>query len=82
MERCSVMIRKIDELGRIVFPAEMRMKLSLRKEDDVNIECIGDKIILSKANPDCYICHSIDNKLFTINNVLICSKCIKEIKAL
>ena len=52
------MLRKIDELGRIVLPAEMRTKLHLEKEDLINIDCVDDKIILSKAKLTCVICHS------------------------
>lgn len=52
------MIRKIDELGRIVLPAEMRSKLHLEKEDAVSIECVNDKIILSKQNqPVLFVIH-------------------------
>ena len=39
------MTRKLDELGRIVLPVEMRSKLHLEKEDAVNIDCVDDKII-------------------------------------
>lgn len=76
------MIRKIDELGRIVLPAEMRFKLHLEKEDAVNIECVDEKIILSKAKPTCVICHSSENELLSINHEFICSECIKRIKSL
>lgn len=76
------MKRKVDELGRIVLPMEMRSKLRLEKEDAVNIECVEDKIILSKAKPNCIICHSADNELFSIDNALVCSECIKKIKSL
>lgn len=76
------MIRKIDELGRIVLPAEMRTKLHLEKEDAVNIDCVDDKIILSKAKPTCVICHSSENELLSVNHELICSACIHKIKSL
>lgn len=76
------MIRKIDELGRIVLPAEMRSKLHLEKEDAVNIECVNDKIILSKAKPTCVICHSSENELLSINHEFVCSECTQKIKSL
>jgi len=76
------MTRKVDELGRIVLPVEMRSKLHLEKEDTVNIDCIDDKIILSKAKPTCVICHSAENELFSVDQELICSECIKKIKSL
>jgi|LSQX01.3.fsa_nt_gb transcriptional pleiotropic regulator of transition state genes len=76
------MIRKIDELGRIVLPAEMRFKLHLENEDAVNIECVDEKIILSKAKPTCVICHSSENELLSINHEFICSECTQKIKSL
>jgi transcriptional pleiotropic regulator of transition state genes len=76
------MIRKIDELGRIVLPAEMRTKLHLEKEDAVNIECVNDKIILSKAKQTCVICHSSENELISVGHELVCSDCIQKIKSL
>jgi len=76
------MTRKIDELGRIVIPMEMRSKLRLEKEDEVNIDCVNDQIILSKAKPCCIICHSADYELSTVNQALICSECIEKVKIL
>ncbi len=76
------MTRKIDELGRIVIPMDMRTKLRLSKDDAVNIECINDKIILTKAKPNCVICRSVETKLFTVDEVLICIECIEKVKTL
>lgn len=44
------MKRKIDSLGRIVIPAEMKKQLSIKNCELVNIECIENKIIIT--NPD------------------------------
>ena len=41
------MNRKIDELGRLVIPKEMRNKLGIKDNDPVNIECIENKIIIT-----------------------------------
>ena len=76
------MTRKIDELGRIVIPVEMRSKLHLEKEDAVNIDCVNDQIILNKAKPCCIICRSADLKLSTVGEALICSECIEKVKTL
>lgn len=76
------MTRKIDDLGRIVIPAEMRSKLHLEREDDVKIDCVNDQIILTKAKPCCIICHSADFKLSTVNKALICPECIEKVKTL
>lgn len=44
------MNRRIDELGRLCIPKEMRNKLGIKDNDPVNIECIENKIIIT--NPD------------------------------
>ena len=44
------MNRKIDDLGRIVIPKEMRKQLNMNNGDEVNIEVIDNKITISKAN--------------------------------
>lgn len=44
------MNRKLDDLGRLVIPAEMRNKLSLKSGDSVNIELVGKKVIVTNPN--------------------------------
>lgn len=44
------MNRKIDELGRLVIPKEMRNKLGIKDNDPVNIECIENKIIITNPS--------------------------------
>lgn len=44
------MNRKIDDLGRLVIPKEMRKQLGIKNNDPVNIECTGDKIIITNPN--------------------------------
>lgn len=44
------MNRKIDDMGRIVIPKEMRKKLGLNNGEEVNIELAGDKVVISNPN--------------------------------
>lgn len=44
------MKRKIDELGRLVIPKEMRKELGIKDNDQINIECIGNKVIITKPD--------------------------------
>ncbi|MBP3920817.1 MAG: AbrB/MazE/SpoVT family DNA-binding domain-containing protein [Bacilli bacterium] len=44
------MNRKIDDLGRLVIPKEMRNKLGIKDNDPVNIECIENKIIITNPS--------------------------------
>lgn len=46
-------VRKVDELGRIVLPIELRRTLDIEERDSLEIYLDGDKIILSKYMPAC-----------------------------
>ncbi len=72
-------IRKIDELGRIVLPAEIRRTLDIVEKDEVSINLRGDEIILRKNVVGCSFCSSTKN-LTSHKGKAICSKCIDELK--
>ena len=73
-------IRKIDELGRIVLPIELRRNLNINERDSLEIFVENDCIILKKYDlNNCVFCGNSDNlKLF--KNKTVCEKCIEEIK--
>lgn len=74
-------IRKIDELGRIVVPMNIRNKLDLKEKDSVEIYLSGSSIILKKFEPSCIFCNSTkDLKLY--KDKLICAKCANKIGSL
>ena len=72
-------IRKADELGRIVIPKEMRTKMNISSSDPIEIYVEGDKIILKKYESTCLFCGSAEN-LTEFKGKMICSTCIGEIK--
>ena len=74
-------IRKIDELGRVVIPMEMRNKLNIGEKDPMEIFSDGDSIILKKYEPSCVFCSNTKN-LSKFKNKLICEKCAKKISEL
>ena len=49
-------VRKIDELGRIVLPIEIRNNLDIKSRDAVEIFVDEDKIVLKKYEPACIFC--------------------------
>lgn len=49
-------VRKIDELGRVVIPKELRKVLSIEEKDGLEIFTESDKIILRKYVPGCTFC--------------------------
>ena len=71
-------VRKIDELGRIVIPKELRNKLEIDIKDPVEIYVEGNCILLKKYEPGCIFCESSRN-LNTYKNKLICKKCLDQI---
>ena len=72
-------VRRIDELGRIVLPIEIRKTLSLSSKDTVEIFVEGDTIILKKYEPSCIFCGSLDDAKF-FKGRTVCEKCIADIK--
>ena len=46
------MNRKLDDYARLVVPIEMRKQLDLKIGDEVNIECVGNKIILTNPKKE------------------------------
>ena len=75
------MVRKVDELGRIVLPAEIRQNMDIETRDSLEIYTDGDRIILQKYHPACIFCTNADNLVY-INQKRICPECLAKIKAL
>jgi transcriptional pleiotropic regulator of transition state genes len=74
-------VRKVDELGRIVLPMELRRTFNIQKEDPLEIFVDEDAIILKKYEPACIFCGSAD-EVTQIHGKNVCKNCIKEMKAL
>lgn len=74
-------IRRMDELGRVVIPIEIRNQFDIVEKDPIEIYVEGSTIVLKKFEPNCIFCGSTDN-LLTYNDKLVCGKCSKKIGAL
>ncbi|MBQ4055371.1 MAG: AbrB/MazE/SpoVT family DNA-binding domain-containing protein [Clostridia bacterium] len=72
-------VRKIDELGRIVLPIEIRNTMNIRSRDPIEIFVDEDKIILKKYEPACIFCGNADNVEY-YKGKLVCHDCLKELK--
>lgn len=72
-------VRKIDELGRIVIPKEMRRVIDIQNGDPVEIELEGHQIILTKYSSSCIWCGR-ESGLSDFKGKKICYECIEEIK--
>ncbi len=71
-------VRKVDELGRVVIPIELRRTMSIEEKDALEIYVDGDKIILRKYEPACVFCGNADD-IENYRGKNVCCTCIKTI---
>lgn len=69
-------VRKVDELGRIVLPIELRRTLDIAERDSLEIYMEGDSVILRKYQPACVFCDS-SKDIVSFRGKNVCSECIK-----
>ena len=70
-------VRKVDELGRIVLPIELRRTLDIAERDELEIYLDDDKVILKKYEPSCIVCGSSCG-LVTYQGRNVCMECIEN----
>lgn len=71
-------VRKVDELGRIVLPIELRRTLDIEVKDSLEIYVDGSQIVLKKYEPACIFCgNAKDVTNFKGKN--ICQACLAEL---
>ncbi|AIQ28670.1 MULTISPECIES: AbrB/MazE/SpoVT family DNA-binding domain-containing protein [Paenibacillus] len=61
MMKATGIVRKVDELGRIVIPIELRRTMGIDIKDPLEIFVDGEKIILRKYEPTCIFSGSAEN---------------------
>lgn len=71
--------KKIDQLGRIVIPKEIRSSINIKTNDYLELYTEGDFLIVKKSNKNCALCGNVEN-IVTLKNINICKECIKYIK--
>lgn len=76
--KATGIVRKVDELGRVVLPIELRNKFDIKVKDPIEIFVDGNSIVLKKYESNCIFCGSSKN-LITHNDKLICEKCAEKI---
>jgi transcriptional pleiotropic regulator of transition state genes len=72
-------VRKLDNLGRIVIPIELRKTMDIAIKDTLEIFTEGDEIILKKYQPGCIFCNDARN-VTLFKGKLVCDKCLAEMK--
>ena len=71
-------IRKVDELGRVVIPNHIRKALGLEPKTKVKFEVMGKSVIVSKAYPTCIIC-GCEKDLTEVKGKHVCADCKKQL---
>ncbi|HHW09952.1 MAG TPA: AbrB/MazE/SpoVT family DNA-binding domain-containing protein [Firmicutes bacterium] len=71
-------VRKVDELGRVVIPIELRRTLGIDTRDPMEIYVDGDSIVLRKYEPACIFCGSADD-ISSFRGKSICRSCHDEL---
>ncbi len=72
-------VRRVDELGRIVIPIELRRTLDIAEKDALEIYVDGEQIILKKYQPACIFCGDARD-VINYRGKNICTKCLEQIK--
>ena len=71
-------VRKVDELGRVVLPIELRRTLDIAEKDALEIFVEGDSVILRKYSPACVFCGG-SNGIINYKGKNVCSDCVKKL---
>jgi transcriptional pleiotropic regulator of transition state genes len=79
--KATGIVRKVDELGRIVLPIELRRTLDIEIKDPIEIYVDGDYILLKKYEPACIFCGNAKS-VKRIHDKNVCADCIKEMQNL
>jgi len=71
-------VRKVDELGRIVLPKELRMTLNIKEKDPLEIYVDNSTIVLKKYEPACIFCNNAED-VINYKGHNICKSCLQKI---
>ncbi|MGD9677784.1 MAG: AbrB/MazE/SpoVT family DNA-binding domain-containing protein [Vulcanibacillus sp.] len=77
MLKSTGIVRKVDELGRIVIPIELRRTLGIGEKDALEIYVDGERIILKKYEPACIFCGNAE-KVVHFKDKIICNECLSQ----
>lgn len=80
MMKSTGIVRKVDELGRVVIPVELRRTLRIAEKDALEIYVDEEKIILKKYEPACVFCGNA-GETTTFKNKIICKDCISDMRS-
>lgn len=74
--KTTKLTKKIDDLGRIVIPVELRNALHINHQDEIEMHIDGACIVLTKKTKGCILCDSKENLSEAKNGKFICFECL------
>jgi transcriptional pleiotropic regulator of transition state genes len=72
-------VRKVDALGRVVLPIELRRILDIEEKDSIEIFVDNDSIVLKKYSPTCIFCGSKEN-VVEFKEKKVCKECLNQMR--
>lgn len=78
MMKSTGVVRKVDELGRIVIPIELRRTMGIEEKDALEIYVDSEKIILKKYEPACIFCGNAE-EVINYKGKNLCRNCLTEL---
>lgn len=79
--KATGIIRRVDELGRVVIPIEIRNQFNIVEKDPIEIYVDDSTIVLKKYEPNCIFCGNTEN-LIEYKDKLVCDNCSKHLNNL
>ena len=73
-------VRKVDELGRIVLPIELRRTMDIAERDSLEVYMAEETVILKKHQPACVFCNNAKD-VISYKGKNICPSCIASLIA-
>ncbi|NLN87253.1 MAG: AbrB/MazE/SpoVT family DNA-binding domain-containing protein [Syntrophomonadaceae bacterium] len=71
-------VRRLDELGRIVIPKELRLTMDIKYKDGIEIFTSEDSIILKQYRPACIFCGNAEDTIH-FRGKKVCHSCKAEL---
>ena len=78
-QKSTGIVRRLDELGRVVIPIEIRNQFNIAVKDPIEIFVDGNSIILKKYSKNCIFC-GCKKEIVEYKDKSICKKCLSEIQ--
>lgn len=76
--KATGIVRKVDELGRIVLPVELRRTMEIDVRDPLEIYVDGSTVILKKYSPSCIFCGKVE-RVIQYRNKNVCEDCLQQL---